>query len=120
ARVRAKPRHQARESLPISLRTTAMAAKTMAPNALRDAASAAVSAGNVLIELLAKARPPLIMGVLNVTPDSFSDGGRFLEPTAAIEHGRALIAEGADIVDVGGESTRPGGQEVSAQQELAR
>jgi dihydropteroate synthase len=61
-----------------------------------------------------------VMGVLNVTPDSFSDGGRFLEPTAAIEHGRALIAEGADIVDVGGESTRPGAQEVSAQQELAR
>ena len=61
-----------------------------------------------------------VMGILNVTPDSFSDGGRFLEPSAAIEHGRALIAEGADIVDVGGESTRPGGQEVSAQQELAR
>jgi dihydropteroate synthase len=61
-----------------------------------------------------------VMGVLNVTPDSFSDGGRFLEPSAAIEHGRALIAEGADIVDVGGESTRPGAQEVSAQRELAR
>jgi len=51
-----------------------MAAETMAPKALRGAASAAVSAGNVLIELLAKARPPLIMGVLNVTPDSFSNG----------------------------------------------
>jgi len=60
------------------------------------------------------------MGILNVTPDSFSDGGRFLEPRAAIEHGRALLAEGADIVDVGGESTRPGAQEVSAQEELAR
>ena len=61
-----------------------------------------------------------VMGILNVTPDSFSDGGRFLEPRAAIEHGRALLAEGADIVDVGGESTRPGAQEVSAQEELAR
>ena len=61
-----------------------------------------------------------VMGILNVTPDSFSDGGRFLEPAAAIEHGRALLAEGADIVDVGGESTRPGAQEVSAQEELAR
>ena len=61
-----------------------------------------------------------VMGILNVTPDSFSDGGRFLEPAAAIEHGRALLAEGADIVDVGGESTRPGAREVSAQEELAR
>src|SRR5207244_12491798 len=61
-----------------------------------------------------------VMGILNVTPDSFSDGGRFLNARAAIEHGRALLAEGADIVDVGGESTRPGAQEVSAQEELAR
>jgi len=61
-----------------------------------------------------------VMGILNVTPDSFSDGGRFLEPQTAIEHGRELIAEGADIVDVGGESTRPGAREVSAREELAR
>jgi len=50
----------------------------------------------------------LLMGVLNVTPDSFSDGGRFFEPRAAIEHGLALLDEGADILDIGGESTRPG------------
>jgi dihydropteroate synthase len=50
----------------------------------------------------------LIMGVLNVTPDSFSDGGRYLEPRAAIDHGHALLDEGADILDIGGESTRPG------------
>ena len=50
-----------------------------------------------------------VMGVLNVTPDSFSDGGRFLEPDAALAHGLALFEQGADIVDVGGESTRPGG-----------
>ena len=62
----------------------------------------------LLTKLLAKPRP-LVMGVLNVTPDSFSDGGRFLQPAAAIEHARRLVAEGADIVDVGAESTRPYG-----------
>ena len=63
----------------------------------------------MLAQLLAKARGPLVMGVLNVTPDSFSDGGRFLEPPAAIEHARRLVAEGADIIDIGAESTRPYG-----------
>jgi dihydropteroate synthase len=62
----------------------------------------------------------LVMGVVNVTPDSFSDGGRWFDATAAIEHGLALIAEGADIVDVGGESTRPGAQRVTAEEELRR
>jgi dihydropteroate synthase len=61
-----------------------------------------------------------LMGVLNVTPDSFSDGGRFLDAEAAIARGQALLEEGADIVDVGGESTRPGAQPVSAGEELAR
>src|SRR4026209_2425427 len=65
-------------------------------------------------------RPALIMGVVNVTPDSFSDGGLFLEPTAAIEHGLRLAAEGADILDIGGESTRPGAQSVTEQEELRR
>ncbi|RMF88459.1 MAG: dihydropteroate synthase, partial [Nitrospirae bacterium] len=51
---------------------------------------------------------PLLMGVVNVTPDSFSDGGRYLEPAAAIAHGRRLAAEGAAILDLGAESTRPG------------
>jgi dihydropteroate synthase len=60
------------------------------------------------------------MGVLNVTPDSFSDGGRFVEPSAAVEHGRRLADEGAALVDVGGESTRPGAAPVSAEDELAR
>lgn len=60
------------------------------------------------------------MGVLNVTPDSFSDGGRYLAPDAAIAHGKELVAEGAAIVDVGGESTRPGAQPVPLEQELAR
>jgi dihydropteroate synthase len=60
------------------------------------------------------------MGVVNVTPDSFSDGGRFLDPEAAVAHARRLVAEGADIVDIGGESTRPGAEPVSEQQELDR
>jgi dihydropteroate synthase len=60
------------------------------------------------------------MGIVNVTPDSFSDGGLYLDPEAAIEHGRALLEEGADILDVGGESTRPGAAEVPASEEIER
>jgi dihydropteroate synthase len=60
------------------------------------------------------------MGVVNVTPDSFSDGGRFLEPKAAIHHANALIEEGADILDVGAESSRPGARAISAEEELSR
>jgi dihydropteroate synthase len=63
---------------------------------------------------------PLVMGVLNVTPDSFSDGGRYLEPAAAIAHGRALAEAGAAIIDVGGESTRPGSVSPAPEEELAR
>src|ERR1700753_990802 len=62
----------------------------------------------------------LVMGVVNVTPDSFFDGGRWSGAAAAVEHGLALIAEGADVIDVGGESTRPGAQRVSAEEELRR
>ena len=65
-------------------------------------------------------RPYSIMGVVNVTPDSFSDGGAFEDPVAAIAQGRRLVAEGAAIVDVGGESTRPGAAPVPAEEELAR
>jgi dihydropteroate synthase len=63
---------------------------------------------------------PLVMGIVNVTPDSFSDGGRHLLRDAAIAHAQQLIAEGADILDIGGESTRPGAQEVSIQEEMDR
>ncbi len=63
---------------------------------------------------------PAIVGVLNVTPDSFSDGGEFVNPADAIVHGRRLFEEGAALVDVGGESTRPGAVAVSAEEELAR
>jgi dihydropteroate synthase len=62
----------------------------------------------------------LLMGVVNVTPDSFSDGGRFLEPSAAVGHGVRLAKEGAAILDIGGESTRPGAEPVGAEQELRR
>jgi dihydropteroate synthase len=65
-------------------------------------------------------RRPLLMGIVNVTPDSFSDGGQFLDPQAAIDHAQKLVAEGADLVDIGGESTRPHAQPVSEQQELDR
>ena len=65
-------------------------------------------------------RAPRLMGVVNVTPDSFSDGGRYVEADAAIAHGRQLLAEGADIVDVGGESTRPGATRPLVAEELAR
>ncbi|WP_057227819.1 MULTISPECIES: dihydropteroate synthase [unclassified Kitasatospora] len=61
-----------------------------------------------------------VMGVVNVTPDSFSDGGLWLDPAAAVAHGLALTARGADLVDVGGESTRPGAQRVTEQEELRR
>jgi dihydropteroate synthase len=63
---------------------------------------------------------PLVMGIVNVTPDSFSDGGRFFDPSKAIEHALDMIGQGADILDIGGESTRPGAAEVSVQQELDR
>jgi len=63
---------------------------------------------------------PAVMGIVNVTPDSFSDGGRFLDADAAIAHGVALAAQGADVLDVGGESTRPGAAPVAADAELAR
>jgi len=63
---------------------------------------------------------PLLMGVVNVTPDSFSDGGRYLQTAAAVTHARQLVAEGADILDIGGESTRPGAASVSLEEERRR
>jgi dihydropteroate synthase len=74
-----------------------------------------------LARLLALGRP-IVMGILNVTPDSFSDGGRFLDPGAAIEHAGRMVAEGADIIDVGAESTRPYGSAtpVSPSEEMQR
>lgn len=63
---------------------------------------------------------PLVMGILNATPDSFSDGGQYRQLDVAIAHARSMIAEGADLIDIGGESTRPGAPPVSVKEELAR
>jgi dihydropteroate synthase len=81
----------------------------------------AVRMPNVLGLLLAKNRP-IIMGVLNITPDSFSDGGQFIEPEVAFGHAKRMIEEGADIIDIGAESTRPygGAKPVTLEEELAR
>lgn len=65
-------------------------------------------------------QPPLIMGILNATPDSFSDGGRYFDPQAALARGLQMAAEGADILDIGGESTRPGATPVPVEEELRR
>jgi dihydropteroate synthase len=71
--------------------------------------------------MMSRVQPPFrIMGIINVTPDSFSDGGLYLDPDAAVAHARELDAEGADILDVGGESTRPGAASVSEADELVR
>lgn len=65
-------------------------------------------------------RRALVMGIINATPDSFSDGGSFLNPADAVAHGKKLVAEGAEILDIGGESTRPGAESVSASEEMDR
>jgi len=70
--------------------------------------------------VLDTAARPLVMGILNVTPDSFSDGGRFLSPDAAVAHASTMCEQGADLLDVGGESTRPGSEPVPVEEELRR
>jgi dihydropteroate synthase len=84
-------------------------------------APAATSAGHPVLRALLSGPYPAVMGVLNVTPDSFSDGGKFIAPEQALAQARRMITEGADIIDIGAESTRPyGSQPVSADEELAR
>ena len=82
----------------------------------------AAAAGHALLPALLSRPYPAVMGVLNITPDSFSDGGQFIAPEAALAQARRMIAEGADIIDIGAESTRPYGdaEPVSADQELKR
>ncbi|MFL2485472.1 MAG: dihydropteroate synthase [Candidatus Neomarinimicrobiota bacterium] len=70
--------------------------------------------------LLSEYKQPLIMGILNVTPDSFTDGGKFLDTNTAVDHAMDMIADGADIIDIGGESTRPFSDPVSEEEELSR
>src|SRR5437588_5832565 len=88
---------------------------------LSNPASVGTDTIRPLRRLLALGRP-IVMGILNVTPDSFSDGGRFIDPDAAIVQARRMVEEGADILDVGAESTRPygGAVPVSRDEELAR
>jgi dihydropteroate synthase len=84
-------------------------------------AAAAAPAGHAVLRTLLSRRSPAVMGVLNVTPDSFSDGGQFIAPERALAHARRMIAEGADIIDIGAESTRPyGSQPVTADEEQKR
>jgi len=103
-------------------RQTAQSQPMALANAIGDRPKPKQKPGpNALSPLLAGGRP-LVMGILNITPDSFSDGGRFLDPAAAIAHGRAMAEQGADILDVGAESTRPygGATPVPAEEEKAR
>ena len=80
---------------------------------------AAAPAGHPVLRALLSRPYPAVMGMLNVTPDSFSDGGQFIAPERALAQARRMIAEGADIIDIGAESTRPyGAQPVSADEEL--
>src|SRR5476649_430608 len=93
----------------------------LAHTTINPAGATQKPAPDALSALLALGRP-LVMGILNVTPDSFSDGGQFIEPATAIAHAVEMVKQGADILDVGAESTRPygGAQPVSADDELAR
>src|SRR3989454_1979710 len=70
--------------------------------------------------LLTLGRRPLVMGIVNVTPDSFSDGGQFFRTDSAVAHGLGLVEQGADLLDIGGESTRPGATPVPAEEEMQR
>ena len=98
-------------------KATRMSATTTRP----PLAPAATLAGHPVLRALLSRRYPAVMGVLNVTPDSFSDGGRFIAPEQALAQARRMIAEGADVIDIGAESTRPyGSQPVAADEELAR
>lgn len=92
-----------------------------APSTLAPVAALRTGPPDILARLLALPRP-VVMGILNITPDSFSDGGAFLTPAAAINHARQMIADGADIIDIGAESTRPYGDAtpVSAEEERRR
>jgi dihydropteroate synthase len=98
---------------------TAQSDRMVAPTSI--AKPAAPAALHPVLQTLLSRPYPAIMGVLNVTPDSFSDGGKYLAPNHALAQARRMVAEGADIIDVGAESTRPyGAQPVSAEQEIER
>jgi dihydropteroate synthase len=95
-------------------------AEDTATKLIYRAFSAATSTEEGLLASLLAKRRPLVMGVLNVTPDSFSDGGRYLDPPVAIAHAKRLVAEGADVLDIGAESTRPYGGAVRVEHDEER
>ena len=102
-----------------SLARTAQSDRMIAT--MSRSATAAGPAGHPPLPALLSRPYPAVMGVLNVTPDSFSDGGRFAAPERALAQARRMVAEGADIIDIGAESTRPYGSEpISADEELER
>lgn len=107
-------RHQVRKNARTDPRLSRDSMSRQATNP--DRPSWSLNCGGRTLDL----RCAAIMGVLNVTPDSFSDGGKFMVPAAALRRAEQMVAEGADIIDVGGESTRPGAQRISVQQELDR
>ncbi|ODT30969.1 MAG: dihydropteroate synthase [Hyphomicrobium sp. SCN 65-11] len=111
------PRNQARYLTASELRADAAGDRTAAALLARHEAPRPPLAGLTLDEAV---RRPRLMGIVNVTPDSFSDGGAFSSAQTAIDHALQLEAEGADILDIGGESTRPGAHPVSIEEELAR
>lgn len=92
----------------------------MSPPSTRPARGTPADRYRLVVTDLVRAAAPVVMGVLNVTPDSFSDGGRYADLDAAVGHGVRLLADGAHLVDVGGESTRPGSDRVDAETETAR
>jgi dihydropteroate synthase len=90
------------------------------PSLLDDRYPTRATTWHLRTRILRFGRLPLLMGIVNVTPDSFSDGGKFLDVQAAVDHSLRLLDDGADILDIGGESTRPYSTPVSAEEELAR
>ena len=93
---------------------------TTGPSYLEDRYPTRATSWHLRTRILRFGRVPLLMGIVNVTPDSFSDGGNFLDVQAAVDHGLRLLDDGADILDIGGESTRPYSTPVSTEEELAR
>lgn len=94
--------------------------ETVTGNPFRNRFSNRAQSWRLRTRRLTLADRPLVMGIVNVTPDSFSDGGKFLESAAAIEHGLQLVSDGADMLDIGGESTRPYSTPVDPQEEMRR
>jgi dihydropteroate synthase len=116
---RRSPREVILDAAPAGLTALLEAWKALGSEGERVAAAVAAAASGYAVGLNRSA-PPRVVGILNVTPDSFSDGGQYPDPGAAVAAGLRLVEEGADWLDVGGESTRPGAAEVPAEEELRR